>query len=936
MKFKLRLVFSIILLLRLSLSAQVLPPIQSFSPEVYGADNQNWAIAQTSDKLIYVANNKGLLEFNGETWKLYDSPNGKMRSVAVIKDKIYTGCYKNFGFWQKDSIGDLNYKSISERLKVQFLEDEEVWNIIGLDDWVLFQSLNRIYIYNTLDESYDIIDSNTIIHKIFKVEGVVYFQKVKEGLYKIEGGKPVLVSDETLFKESFIVNIFKHENSLLVETEAHGFYVLSEDQSISKWDIPDANVISQLSVYRSKKLSTNSYILGTRSNGIFHLSEKGKIDYSIDFSNGLLSNSIHYVFEDSEHNIWLALENGINCINVKSPFSFYHDKEGKIGTTYASIIHKDVLYLGTNQGLFYKDLDDSSSEFKFVSGTEGPVWCLVSYQNTLFCGHNLGTFIIDNKRITSRIDVHGTWNLIPIPGKENQLLKGNYDGLSVIELKNDRWQLRNKIDGFNTSCKFFEIQEDNIFVSHEYKGVFKLKIDKDFTKVTDVSKDITVDKGIYSSLVKYDDKILYTYQNGVYAYNNKTDQFVKDTLLSHLFEKESYTSGKLISDKKNKMLWGFSRKKLNYVTPGKLSEAPNIESIPFSESLPHGLAGSENISHLYNENYLIGTSDGYIILDLSKIRNRTYNVTIGSILLSSQDEEDKFFTAKTSPNEFKSKYNNIAFTFSIPEYNKYLDTEYQYKLNGFYDSWSNWSSSPTVLFKNLPFGDYEFSVRAKVGHNVTENIETYTFTIKRPWYLTRFMIFLYVCIALIIILVVHAFYRRYYKKQRERLMRKTERELELKELENKQQLMRFNNEKLRQDIDSKSRELGMSTMNLIKKNELLGRLKTELQSVKDLHQLKNVINIIDKNLNNNDDWNLFEEAFNNADKDFLKKIKSMHPELTTNDLRLCTYLRLNLSSKEIAPLLNISPRSVEVKRYRLRKKLKLAHESSLTDYILEI
>jgi AraC family chitin signaling transcriptional activator len=81
---------------------------------------------------------------------------------------------------------------------------------------------------------------------------------------------------------------------------------------------------------------------------------------------------------------------------------------------------------------------------------------------------------------------------------------------------------------------------------------------------------------------------------------------------------------------------------------------------------------------------------------------------------------------------------------------------------------------------------------------------------------------------------------------------------------------------------------------------------------------------------------LFKEAFNNADKKFIKKVKSKHPDLTPNDLRLCAYLRLNLSSKEIAPLLNISHRSVEVKRYRLRKKMNLSHNLNLTNYILEI
>ena len=113
-------------------------------------------------------------------------------------------------------------------------------------------------------------------------------------------------------------------------------------------------------------------------------------------------------------------------------------------------------------------------------------------------------------------------------------------------------------------------------------------------------------------------------------------------------------------------------------------------------------------------------------------------------------------------------------------------------------------------------------------------------------------------------------------------------------------------------------------------------IKKELNDNVKTDNLKPVIKIIDKNINNKNDWKLFEEAFNNADKDFLKKIKAIHPKLTSNDLRLCAYLRLNLSSKEIAPLLNISPRSVEVKRYRLRKKMDLEHETSLTDYILQL
>ena len=169
------------------------------------------------------------------------------------------------------------------------------------------------------------------------------------------------------------------------------------------------------------------------------------------------------------------------------------------------------------------------------------------------------------------------------------------------------------------------------------------------------------------------------------------------------------------------------------------------------------------------------------------------------------------------------------------------------------------------------------------------------------------------------------------------MLKKSEEEIAIKDLESSKKLIQLKNEKLQIDIESKNRDLAISTMSLIKKNEFLNDIKNELKNKKENDQdLKKVIKIIDKNLNNTDDWKLFEEAFNNADKDFLKHIKSIHPSLTPNDLRLCAYLRLNLTSKEIAPLLNISYRSVEVKRYRLRKKINLPHESSLTSYILEL
>jgi len=915
------------------LYAQELPPIQVYHPETYGAENQNWSISQSIDKNIYVANNSGLLEFNGAEWTLYESPNGIMRSVKVIEDLIYTGSYREFGYWKKNNFGKLVYHSLSKQLKIDFLEDEEFWNIISIDDYILFQSFRGIYIYDKILKSYSKIVSEEIIYKIFKIEKSIYYQKEKKGIYVIENGGSKLVSNHQIIKDNLLVNIYKYDEKLLIQTENNGFYIL-EDNDLEKWNIPASNSLSNLSVYRSVKLKDGSYVLGTRSNGVVFLSESGEITNLINTELGLSNNTIHYVFEDVETNIWFALDNGINCMNIKSPFTIFNDKEGFLGTIYTSVIYDDYLYLGTNQGLYSKPLN-SNLKFKFIPNTQGPVWSLKLINNVLFCCHDNGTFVIKNNEAQLVINERGSWDIKPILNSSNLFLQGNYGGLNVIEKVDDKFRVRNKIKDFYISSRFFEIQNNTIFVSHENRGVYKVFLDSTFNKVNKIVKDTSVQKGLKSSLAKYNNNIIYSSKDGVYKYNSNSKTFIKDTILNKLYTKDTYVSGKLTVDKDNTILWNFSKNNLNYITTSNFINKPEVNKISYSSTIPKGLTGYENISHIRNNQHLIGTSKGYVVLDLDKITNKNYEININGITNNSIQNET-IFVDKTSAETFDFKYNNITFSYNVAEFDKYLDVQYQYKLDGLYPEWSEWSENSKKVFQNLPHGDYTFDVRAKIGNTLSQNTATYSFNIQRPWYLSKSMLITYAFLVLLFSLFMHNVYKQYYKKQRERLLQKTTQELELKELENKQQLMRFNNDKLKQDIENKNRELGISTMSLIKKNEFLNRIKKELTSLDDAKQLKRVIKIIDQNLNNNDDWNAFEEAFNNADKDFLKKIKNIHPSLTSNDLRLCAYLRLNLSSKEIAPLLNISPRSVEVKRYRLRKKMDLPHEASLSDYILEV
>ena len=916
--------------------SQELPPIENYSSKIYGAENQNWAISQSDKNYIYIANNSGLVEFNGEKWRLYPSSNNTvLRSVNCIGDKIYTGSYMEFGFWKENNFGNLEYTSLSEKLQESLIE-EDFWNIIHFEDWVLFQSLSRIYIFNTIDQTFKIIASKTQqLPKALKVNGSIFFQKLNEGIFKIENGEPVLVSEAEVFKNDILVNIFEVDDKIIYLTQNSGFHYLAEN-GIRKWEINANEIFSEISVYSSLQLSDGSFILGTIANGIYQLDKNGDLLLQLNQEKGLNNNTVLTMLEDRDQNLWLGLDNGISVVNMNSPFSVFNDFKGELGSVYTSVIFNDNLYLGTNQGLFYKKLG-SNNDFDFIDGTDGQVWCFRIHDNTLFCGHNKGTFIVKNTVATLITDVMGTMEIKSVEGKQNILIQGYYNGLNVIEKYKDTWRLRNKIVGFNPTSRFIDFTKDgSILVNHEYKGVYKLDVNNDYTQVISYKILKSAPKALRSAISNYNGDILYTSNNGIYKYNNESEFFQKDSILSNTFlNNDEFISGKLVVDDKTNTLWGFTDKSIVYFSPGKLNNTLQSTKIYLPASLRKDIVGYESVINLDDQLYLFGNSRGYIILDKGKLGDSDFKITINSVEKSTLTEEKKFVSLIDN-SKFSSNENNVFFSYSVAKFDKFSPVNYQYQLKGFYNKWSSWSADSEVSFENLPAGSYTFNVNAKIGNKISTNTASYSFVIERPWYLSNQSILIYTILFIAWLLFVHSLYRRYYSNQKKKLLDKKQQEFSMSQLESEKEIMKLKNEKLQHEIESKTRELSASTMNIIKKNELLNSIKSELTAVDDTNKNKPVITIINKNLSNTSDWELFQEAFNNADSNFLKKIKTIHPKLTPNDLRLCSYLRLNLSSKEIAPLLNISSRSVEIKRYRLRKKMELMREKSLVEYILEI
>ena len=927
--------YFLIFFISFSVNSQLLSPIQSFSPDQYNAANQNWDITQSDENDIFFANNDGLLKYNGSRWTTYSSPNGSIvRSIKAVKNRVYAGLYEDFGYWEKDISGNHIYVSLVNENELTVDNDEEFWNILYYDDWLIFQSFKRLIMYNDVSREIKTFEPSKNIFNSFIVEKRIYYT-LSSGLYTIENGNEKLISNDTRLKNRnqypHILNIFKKDNSILIVTDKLEFLeLLPNGNLIDLYSLSTNPLFSGISVFKTIRLKDGGFAIGTVGRGLMLIDKNGNLIKIIDKSQGIINNTILSLYEDSKNNLWLGLDNGISLINSESAFKIYNDSDGILGTVYASKFYKGILYVGTNQGLFYKKPLDT--KFKLVPNTSGQVWSLTIINDSLFCGHNNGSFVIERGFASKIENTTGSWTFRKVSESSELILEGGYSGINVLTKKDDKWVVRNKIKGFDISSRLFEVSKNGkIIVSHGYKGIYKLSLSPDFYNLKNVIMDSTVTIGGNASLAKFGNEIYYNFSGGFYKYDELKDVFNRDIFLSNLSDKE-LINGIIINDNNNK-LWLFSENYMHYVYKDLMSNENKIKSIIFPEKLRKTVF--ENISRIKNEEYIIGTNNGYILFDLEKYFLNSPSIQLERVEVSNRNELP-FPVTINEGLKLDYRTNNINFYFNSSNFQKFETVEYQHLLEGYMEQWSSFNEDANITFSNLRFGDYNFKVRSKIGNTISDDIKSFEFSIERPWYGSNFMIANYALLLSVLFFIFNNYYVNFYRKKEEKMIRINQSQLELKEIEKKQALMSIENEKLSQDIDGKNRELAISTMSMIKKNQFLSKIKSDLKEAESSSKISSVIKVIDRHLNNQDDWKFFEEAFNNADKDFLKKVKNYHPSLTNNDLRLCAYLRLNLSSKDIAPLLNISLSSVEIKRYRLRKKMNLSRNEGLTEHLLSL
>lgn len=934
------------------------PYVQNYTKAIYQAGNQNWSVTKDEHGIMYFGNSEGLLTFDGKYWQSYPMPNRLIvRSVAADgKGKVYAGGFGEFGYWENNKSGSLTYHSLIGLIPKKYRPlNEEIWKIYIDNNQIIFQSFGTIFVYT--NGRIDVVKAANPFLFLFRISKRYFVEQVNAGLFELKNKKLEYIAGSNILGNSGILSIlpFPH-NKYLIGTAHNGLFIY-DGTRIYSWNSPANDFLKAYQLNNGAVIPGKYFVYGTILNGIVIIDTAGNVVQQINKSSGLQNNTVLSLYTDDEQNLWAGLDNGIDRIEVNSPLYFYFDKTGRFGTVYSSIIFNNKIYLGTNQGLFYSDwiTDDSkklfqSFDFKLIPGSQGQVWDLSLQDGRLLCGHNDGTFQVNGSAISKISSVNGGWTIKKL--NDNLLIQGTYTGLVIYKKDSGgNWVFDHKIEGFGEPSRY--VERDNkgqIWVSHAYKGIYKITLNPDLKKATSVKyyDERSGLPGSYNiNVFDLDNHIVFTSDAGFYTYDDISDRFYKYQQLNKTLG--TFARSNKIIPALGKKYWFINHGRValaDFSQPGKV----DIDSNRFNILDGRMVQNYENISRINNLIYLISVDDGFVILNdedaLQRKRvklpdvliRRVENITDGSTSVPDNNLGDEI--------EIPYSQNNIRISYSLPFYRQ-EKIRFQYFLEGYSHQWSDWNTQTQKEFTNLDHGTYHFKVRAKINEQAVSPDTIYTFTVLAPWYATDIAIVCYLLLLIPVYYLIRAYYkhklRRHQQHIHEKLQREQEEYLRQEAIANEQRIVKIKNEQLQADLAGKNRELANSAMNIVYKNELLQKISDEMAHLKDSSgkklsddQLKRIQKVIDDGMSDERDWNLFESSFNEAHESFFKKLKMQYPDLVPNDLKLCAYLRMNMSSKEMASLLNISLRGVEIRRYRLRKKLNLEHDKNLVEFLMEL
>ena len=742
---------------------------------------------------------------------------------------------------------------------------------------------------------------------------------------------------------------------MLFVTQDDGLYLYDSWEEAKPFATPSNEEIKTYQAFCAQ-IKGDKLAVGTVQNGVYVINLISGEYKNINTKNGLQNNTVLSLSFDLNQDLWLGLNRGIDYINLNSPFKLLFDQNNNFGSGYSSLLINHELYLGTNQGLFVTSYNRGDiSEIQSIDGTQGQVYNILQVDNKIYCCHHNGLYEIIGNTARRIVNVEGIWTIQRLQKNPNYLIAGFYNGLLLMEKQGTTWTFSHIVEGFNQSSRLFEQDENgDIWVSHGLLGVFRITLSDDLKSAANVKfygKEEGFAYNEHISVFKIDSQIIFAAEDGIYRYDKQSDKMVLDDAMN----KSLMGSGQYFYFKQSgNRLWFLKNNSICYAEKQNGNEYSSNPGKAFS--IPEELIYEYfNISVLDNNHILVSNEEGFTIVDFNAldqvrihdvyIRN-IYDVKTGNSFAQQYKKGNN--ATENEKIEIDFKDNSIGFEYCSASYSdqKNKQTLYSTRLVGYENDWSEPTTETNRVFSDLSNGNYTFQVKT-YNRNYESAISEIEFTILPPWYRTIVAYICYIIILIIIVLLINRYIKHKEKileKENPKLREEQKKTYEREKNEREKQLIELRNSHLEAELKNKSNELASSTMNLIRKNEILIDIKEELQKIQNAipagkekenlcAKIDKVVANINENIEHDDDWMKFEKEFDNIHQNFIKRLSETYKGLTVNDKKLCAYLKMNLVSKDIAPLMNISVRGVEIGRYRLRKKLNLDRDTNLTDFL---
>jgi DNA-binding CsgD family transcriptional regulator len=935
--------------------------VVSYEKQTYNAGAQNWDIRQDIQGRMYFANNEGLLSFDGRYWKLYPLPNKTIvRSIEFGPDgRIYAGAQDEIGYFSPDRSGRLGYTSLKNLLPEGDRKFADIWNIVTYGRSIFFRSDRKIFRYT--NNTMEVFRPFSDWLYMGRAGGKLIAEDVVKGLLVFkQGAWEPFIEKKYLPENMHITSIITiGQDSSLLTTQQTGLFILSGDRLTPF--IPSGKGFSSSENFSGAvQVDDETFIACTYTNGFYLINKKGQVLENLSKREGLQNNNVRSVFMDHNHNIWLGLDSGIDFIAFNNAIKHINLAAMNSGSGYAAVIHHNKLFLGLSNGIYelplpgLQDLSYAPNECKIIA--QGQTWGLFLINDQLLAGTHEGFFRVKDDKLEPVMKSIGFWTFQPLEDirQRNLIVAGNYQGVRLFSSDGKGFEDKGSITGFSESARFVAVDNNNmVWVSHPYRGVYRLPLstapDAPFKLYTDRN-------GLPSSLnnhvYKVKNRIVVATEKGVYEYNSGMDRFEPSAYFREIFGSQSI---RYLKEDPSGNIWFIQEKTIGVVDFSTFK--PSVIYLPELKSKM--LSGFEHIYPMNDNNIFVGGEKGFYHINFAKYKQNNHPLSVYIRMVKAVNKVDSllyggyFGEANEGGLQGKDKtpsishhWNSFHIEYASPLFEQQSNIEYSYFLEGFDKSWSGWSKRAEKDYTNIPAGTYSFQVKARNNLGNESAINAYSFTVQPPWYQAPWAYAIYLSL---VGYLAYFLYRRHHKKLlAERLKHQEEqkRQAYLHQLElekSEKEVVKLRNEKLESEIEFKNSELATTAMHLVQKEEFITRIKGELQHLEKAGmdkaapgEVKKLLRSLSEEEELNKEWEQFSVHFNKVHSDLLIILKEKYPSLKAHELKLCAYLRMNLSSKEIARLMSISVRGVEISRYRVRKKLQISTETNLFQFLFDL